>query len=93
MTGGSPGEILRRHNLRPKKDWGQNFLGDERTLARIAGACSVGEGDTVVELGAGLGHLTRQLAATGANVVAIERDRDLVAVLEQELRNPVDRED
>lgn len=84
----TPGELLRRYGLRPKKDWGQNFLGDARYLARIAEACSVGPGDTVVELGAGLGHLTRQLAGTGARVVAVERDRDLVAVLERELGLP-----
>lgn len=84
----SPKEILRRHGLRPKKDWGQNFLGDEGVLADIAAACSVGEGDTVVELGAGLGHLTRALAETGAKVVAIERDRDLVRILEKELALP-----
>jgi 16S rRNA (adenine1518-N6/adenine1519-N6)-dimethyltransferase len=84
----SPQEILRRHGLRPKKDWGQNFLGDQRFLARIATSCSIGPGDTVVELGAGLGHLTRELAATGASVVAVERDRDLVPILEKELALP-----
>ncbi len=75
--------ILARRGLRPKKDWGQNFLGDEAILERIAAACGLTPADTVVELGAGLGHLTRALAATGAAVVAIERDRDLVAVLEE----------
>ncbi|MFN7132016.1 MAG: 16S rRNA (adenine(1518)-N(6)/adenine(1519)-N(6))-dimethyltransferase RsmA [Myxococcales bacterium] len=84
----SPQQILRRHGLRPKKDWGQNFLGDERILARIAEGCTVGPGDTVVEIGAGLGHLTRMLASTGARVVAVERDRELVAVLEKELALP-----
>jgi 16S rRNA (adenine1518-N6/adenine1519-N6)-dimethyltransferase len=86
FTGPSPADLLRRHRLRPKKDWGQNFLGDLHTLQRIARLCGVGPGDTVVELGAGLGHLTRQLAATGAQVVAVERDRDLVRVLQEELR-------
>lgn len=84
----TPKQILARHNLRPKKDWGQNFLGDEEVLGRIADACSVGEGDVVVELGAGLGHFTRALADTGARVVAVERDRDLVKVLEKELALP-----
>ena len=84
----SPREILRRHGLRPKKDWGQNFLGDDEVLSRIAAACSIGPGDVVVELGAGLGHLTRALADTGASVVAVERDRDLVRVLEKELALP-----
>ncbi|MGC4118370.1 MAG: 16S rRNA (adenine(1518)-N(6)/adenine(1519)-N(6))-dimethyltransferase RsmA [Myxococcales bacterium] len=80
-----PKQILARHGLRPKKDWGQNFLGDESVLQDIAEACRLSPGDTVVELGAGLGHFTRALAATGAKVVAIERDRDLVKVLQEEL--------
>jgi 16S rRNA (adenine1518-N6/adenine1519-N6)-dimethyltransferase len=81
-----PKQILARHGLRPKKDWGQNFLGDESVLEDIAAACRLSPGETVVELGAGLGHLTRALAATGAKVVAVERDRDLVKVLQEELK-------
>jgi 16S rRNA (adenine1518-N6/adenine1519-N6)-dimethyltransferase len=84
----SPRALLGRYGLRPKKDWGQNFLADAQVLTRIAQAFSVGPGDTVVELGAGLGHLTRALAATGARVIAVERDRDLVRVLEKELALP-----
>jgi 16S rRNA (adenine1518-N6/adenine1519-N6)-dimethyltransferase len=80
----SPKALLMRHHLRPKKEWGQNFLGDANLLARIAAVCGAGAADTVVELGAGLGHFTRALAATGARVVAVERDRELVAVLELE---------
>jgi 16S rRNA (adenine1518-N6/adenine1519-N6)-dimethyltransferase len=80
-----PSELLRRHGLRPKKDWGQNFLGDPRILAELAGLAGLRPGETVVELGAGLGHLTRALAATGARVIAVERDRDLVPILRAEL--------
>ena len=83
-----PEQILRRHGLRPKKSWGQNFLGDDTILSGIANACSLAAGERVVELGAGLGHLTRHLAATGAQVTAVERDRELVAVLEKELALP-----
>ncbi len=78
----SPAELLRRHGLKPKHSWGQNFLGDEHALQRIAEACGLSAGQTVVELGPGLGHLTRALLATGANVVAVERDRDMVRVLD-----------
>lgn len=81
----SPSILLRRHGLRPKKSWGQNFLGSDHHLGAIADACALEPGDTVVELGAGLGHLTRKLAATGARVVAVERDRDLVPILRDEL--------
>lgn len=80
----SPAEILRRHGLRAKHSWGQNFLGDEGALRDIAGALALREGEPVVELGPGLGHLTRFLAATGAKVTAVERDRDMVAVLHKE---------
>ena len=80
-----PGELLRRHGLRPKKAWGQNFLGDERLLSSLAALARLAPGDVVVELGAGLGHLTRALAETGAKVVAVERDRELVPILRAEL--------
>lgn len=81
----SPSAILRRHGLRPKKAWGQNFLGDDYHLAAIASSARVGKDDVVVELGAGLGHLTRHLASTGAKVIAVERDRDLVPILRAEM--------
>src|SRR5438309_7184944 len=80
-----PAELLRRHGLRPKKEWGQNFLGDPRILGELAALAGLKPGETVVELGAGLGHFTRALAATGARVVAVERDRELVPILRAEL--------
>jgi len=80
-----PAELLRRHGLRPKKAWGQNFLGDERILSALAGLAGLGPGDSVVELGAGLGHFTLALAGTGAKVIAVERDRELVPILRAEL--------
>lgn len=80
-----PAELLRRHGLRAKKEWGQNFLADEHTLASLAGLAQPEPGDTVVELGAGLGHLTRALAARGARVVAVERDRELAPILRAQL--------
>jgi 16S rRNA (adenine1518-N6/adenine1519-N6)-dimethyltransferase len=80
----SPREILKRHGLHAKYSWGQNFLGDEGALREIAEALELREGEPVVELGPGLGHLTRFLAATGAKVTAVEKDRDMLAVLEKE---------
>ncbi|MHB8877406.1 MAG: 16S rRNA (adenine(1518)-N(6)/adenine(1519)-N(6))-dimethyltransferase RsmA [Myxococcaceae bacterium] len=79
----SPKAVLEAHRLRPKQSWGQNFLGDDHALSRIAKALSLVPGEPVVELGAGLGHLTRHLLETGARVVAVERDRELVFVLEE----------
>jgi 16S rRNA (adenine1518-N6/adenine1519-N6)-dimethyltransferase len=81
----SPKALLERYGLKPKYSFGQNFLADERFTARIAEACAA-SGGSVVELGAGLGALTRPLLASGASwVLAVERDRDLVPALTQEL--------
>lgn len=77
----SPQQMLRRAGLQPKKSWGQNFLHDEEVLARIAEEALLRPGEACLELGAGLGHLTRHLLATGARVVAVERDRELAEVL------------
>ena len=85
MAAVKPGELLRRHGLRPKKEWGQNFLGDEHLLSALAALAQLRPGDTAVELGAGLGHFTRALAATGAHVIAVERDRELAPILRDEL--------
>lgn len=78
----SPADLLRRFGLKPKYSWGQNFLGDETALRKIAEAAELQKDEAVVELGPGLGHLTRALLATGAKVTAVERDRDMVRVLE-----------
>jgi 16S rRNA (adenine1518-N6/adenine1519-N6)-dimethyltransferase len=81
----SPKALLERHGLKPKYSFGQNFLADERLAARIAEACQA-SGGSVVELGAGLGALTRPLLASGVSwVLAVERDRELVPALTQEL--------
>ena len=83
MVADSPRRMLQQHGLRPKHAWGQNFLDDERVLADIVEAARLGPGSVVVELGAGLGHLTRALLDTGARVVAVERDRDMLRVLQE----------
>ncbi|BDG02597.1 16S rRNA (adenine(1518)-N(6)/adenine(1519)-N(6))-dimethyltransferase RsmA [Anaeromyxobacter oryzae] len=81
----SPRALLDRYDLRAKKSWGQNFLGDEAILDDIARLAAPRPGETVLELGAGLGHLTARLVARGARVVAVERDRDMARVLRGEL--------
>jgi 16S rRNA (adenine1518-N6/adenine1519-N6)-dimethyltransferase len=74
---------LAAHGLAPRKSWGQNFLHAPGIHAAIVEA--VGAADAIVEIGAGLGTLTTRLLAGGARVHAIERDRDLCAVLRTEL--------
>jgi 16S rRNA (adenine1518-N6/adenine1519-N6)-dimethyltransferase len=81
----SPRALLEKYGHRAKKSWGQNFLGDEQVLADIARVAAPSGGARVVELGAGLGHLTFQLLRRGAQVVAVERDREMAEVLRGEL--------
>ncbi len=83
----SPAALLRQHGLSAKKSWGQCFLHDPGVVRRIVEAVAPREGETVVEIGAGLGVLTEALAADGrcGKVVAVERDRDMVQVLNQRL--------
>lgn len=90
MAAESPKALLERYGLRPKYSFGQNFLADERLAGRIAEACAARDG-SVVELGAGLGALTRPLLASGVSyVLAVERDRDMVPALAQELAADVE---
>jgi 16S rRNA (adenine1518-N6/adenine1519-N6)-dimethyltransferase len=78
-------EMLRARGLAPKKRFGQNFLADAHAARAIAEAATTPEGGTVVEIGAGLGALTRPLLERAARVTAIEFDRDLVPILREEL--------
>jgi 16S rRNA (adenine1518-N6/adenine1519-N6)-dimethyltransferase len=74
-------ELLDQSGLAPRRDLGQNFVADANTVRRIAALAGVGPGDHVVEIGAGLGSLTLALADTGAQVLAVEVDAGIVAVL------------
>ena len=79
----SPRIELEALGLRPKASWGQNFLADRDCHERIAAAALLKPGVLCVELGAGLGHLTEALLATGATVIAVERDRELAQALRE----------
>ncbi len=78
-------ELLRRYDLRLIKRLGQNLLIDEGALARIVAAAELAPTETVLEVGPGLGTLTRALAEQAARVVAVEIDRRMVQVLQTEL--------
>ena len=64
-----------------RKEWGQNFLTDSTAVENIAEACGAGRPATVLEIGAGAGALTVELAKRYGNVVAVEIDRGLVPLL------------
>ncbi|MDV6011477.1 16S rRNA (adenine(1518)-N(6)/adenine(1519)-N(6))-dimethyltransferase RsmA [Haloechinothrix sp. LS1_15] len=70
-------ELAADLGLRPTKKLGQNFVHDANTVRRISRLAGVGAGDTVLEVGPGLGSLTLGLLATGADVTAVEVDGTL----------------
>ncbi len=80
--------LLKKYNLRPKKGLGQNFLTDPNHLRKIIAAADLTATDTVLEIGPGLGALTVPLAETVRDVVAVEVDADMVAILRAEISAP-----
>lgn len=81
MVRGRWADLLARHGLQPGRRLGQHFLFDGGVLARIAAAAEITPGDLVLEVGPGVGSLTLALAAHGAPVLAVERDRTLAGAL------------
>jgi len=76
-------EIAARLDVRPTKQWGQNFVVDANTVRRIVRVAGVGPQDVVVEVGPGLGSLTLALLPEVSRVVAVEVDPALAAALPQ----------
>ena len=77
--------LLRRFGLRARKGLGQHFLIDEEVLKLISSAAELTPTDIVMEIGPGLGVLTRELARQAGWVITIELDSKLAAILKQTL--------
>lgn len=77
--------LLQSHGLAPNKKLGQNFLCDEGVVERIADSAGVTADDCVLEIGPGMGALTRALAHRARRVVAVEIDSGLIPVLQDTL--------
>ncbi|MFH1002657.1 MAG: 16S rRNA (adenine(1518)-N(6)/adenine(1519)-N(6))-dimethyltransferase RsmA [Chloroflexota bacterium] len=75
-------DMLRRYHLRARKGLGQHFLVDDGVLQLILTAAGLEPADVVLEVGPGLGLLTRELARRAGRVVAVELDRRLAGILE-----------
>lgn len=73
--------LLRQHGVRPRKGLGQHFLVNEDILAQIAAVASLQPADVVVEVGPGMGALTRIMARQAGHVLAVELDATLVEKL------------
>jgi len=73
--------ILKRYNLSPNFTYGQNLLVDDVALEDIVDAAEVGKGDAVLEIGPGIGNLTRKLCERAGFVLSIEKDPKFLPIL------------
>jgi 16S rRNA (adenine1518-N6/adenine1519-N6)-dimethyltransferase len=78
-------ELLAARGISPKHRFGQNFLVDHNLLRRLVDASGIGEGSLVLEIGPGTGTMSEEILARGAELIAIELDRDMAAILRERL--------
>ena len=73
--------LLKQYGLRANKKLGQNFLQDDEALRKIVEIAEISANDFILEIGPGVGSLTRHLAASASTVTAVELDLDLIPPL------------
>lgn len=76
-------DVLRRHGLRPNKAFGQHLLVDNAVLTTLMEAAEIASGENVLEVGAGTGVLTVELAKRAQRVVAVELDQGILPILRE----------
>jgi len=80
-------ELLHSYNRLPRKNLGQHFLVDPQVLQRIIQAAEIDKDDLVIEIGSGLGVVTSELAKRANQVIAVEIDKELVAICKSILKD------
>ena len=80
-------ELLSKYEAHPSKTMGQNFLIDELTLDKIIETANLTEKDTILEVGPGIGTLTSELSKKVKMVYAVEKDRAMVEILKETLKD------
>ncbi|MDX1608364.1 MAG: rRNA adenine dimethyltransferase family protein, partial [Candidatus Spechtbacterales bacterium] len=78
-------KILEKHGVIPNKVLGQNFLTDKGVVNALVEAAEVTEEDVVLEAGPGTGTITKELAKIAKEVLAVEKDENMIRILQEEL--------
>ncbi|CEN80624.1 16S rRNA (adenine(1518)-N(6)/adenine(1519)-N(6))-dimethyltransferase RsmA [Paraclostridium sordellii] len=78
-------EVVDKHGFRFSKSLGQNFLIDDNVIDRILDGARLSKGDKIIEVGPGIGTLTREMGRVADKVVAIEIDKTLIPILKDTL--------
>lgn len=79
--------LLEKYKIKPNKRLGQNFLIDQNVLKKIVEAAKISPEETILEIGPGLGVLTKELAKKAKKVIAVEKDADLAKILKEILKD------
>ncbi len=77
--------VVEKHNFKFSKSLGQNFLIDDNVIDKILNGARLSEGDNIIEVGPGIGTLTREMGKIADKVVAIEIDKSLIPILKETL--------
>jgi len=78
-------QVVEKHGFKFSKSLGQNFLIDDNVIDRILAGARLSEGDKIIEVGPGIGTLTREMGKVADQVVAIEIDKTLIPILQETL--------
>ena len=78
-------DIKERYGFKLSKNLGQNFLTDKNIIDRIIESAEIGPDDLVIEIGPGIGVITREAAETARKVIAVEIDKNLIPILKETL--------
>lgn len=82
--------ILKKYNFNFQKKFGQNFLIDAHVLDKIIAAADITKEDTVLEIGPGIGTMTQALCEAAKQVIAVEIDKNLIPILENDTLSEYD---
>ena len=80
-------ELIQKYDIRMTKSLGQNFLVDDNVIEKIVKMADIDEKDIVIEVGPGIGNMTRKLAAKAGRLIAVEIDKHLIPPLEEVLKD------
>lgn len=78
-------DLVKKHGFKFTKSLGQNFLIDDNIVDKIVAGAGIGPGDKIIEVGPGIGTLTKEMASRAQNLMAVEIDKNLIPILEDTL--------
>lgn len=78
--------IMKKYNIKANKSLGQNFLISQKVVENIVGSSDIGENDLVIEVGPGLGTLTKYLLEKAKKVICVELDKRMIKILEDRFK-------